>query len=104
MSGTKIYDFNDNSSSGADTFAFAILRYSLIAQEIAIWWALFLASLQAASIFHFLLKELELWPGLHSSEAASLTFFRNASKFADVYCPSPLLFYVLPVTRYTYAH
>jgi hypothetical protein len=56
---------------GADTFA--ILRYSLIARDIAIW-ALFLASLQASSIFHLLLKELELWPGLRSSEAASLTF------------------------------
>ena len=78
-------DCNDNSSSGADTLA--ILRYSLIARDIAIW-ALFLASLQAISIFHFLLKELESWPGLRNSEAASLTFFRNASKFADV-CPSP---------------
>ena len=61
MSGTNMCDCNDNSSSGADTLA--ILRYSLIARDIAIW-ALFLASLQAISIFHFLLKELESWPGL----------------------------------------
>jgi hypothetical protein len=81
MSGTNICDCNDNSSSGADTFA--ILRYTLIARDIATW-ALFLASLQASSISHFRLKELELWPGLRSSEAASLTFSRNASKFADV--------------------
>ncbi len=32
--------------------------------------------------------KMELWPGLRNSEAASLTFFKNASKFADV-CPSP---------------
>jgi hypothetical protein len=34
-----------------------------------------LASLQAISIFHFLLKELESWPGLRNSEAASLTYY-----------------------------